>query len=34
VLRRSAPIEGRFAERRQALREATRARVDPERTDS
>jgi adenylate cyclase len=29
VLRRSAPVEGRFAERRQALREATRARLDP-----
>jgi class 3 adenylate cyclase len=30
ALRRAEPVEGRFAQRRQALREATRARVDPE----
>jgi class 3 adenylate cyclase len=29
VLRRAAAVEGRFAERRQALRDATRARLDP-----
>ena len=31
ALRRAEPVEGRFAERRQALRDATRARLDPER---
>jgi adenylate cyclase len=31
ALRRAQPVEGRFAERRQALRDATRARLDPER---
>ena len=30
ALRRAEPVEGRFAQRRQALREAVRARVDPE----
>jgi adenylate cyclase len=30
VLRRAEPVEGRFAQRRQALREATRARLDPD----
>jgi adenylate cyclase len=29
VLRRAAPAEGRFSERRRALREAVKARVDP-----
>ena len=29
VLRRAAPVEGRFADRRQALRDAVRARLDP-----
>jgi hypothetical protein len=30
ALRRAEPVEGRFAQRRQALREAVRARVDPD----
>jgi hypothetical protein len=32
VLRRAAPAESRFAERRRALRDAVKARVDPDGT--
>ena len=33
VLRRAAPAESRFADRRRALRDAVKARVDPDRSD-